>query len=48
MKTYERLLDVYNPLLLDGASYGYWKVRTKNNICGTPEDAWTAVECGWK
>ncbi|CAL9218002.1 unnamed protein product [Arabidopsis halleri] len=48
MESYAQLLDVYNPLLLDGANYGYWKVRTKTNICDIDEDAWTAVECGWE
>ncbi|CAL9238652.1 unnamed protein product [Arabidopsis halleri] len=48
MESYAQLIDVYNPLLLDGANYKYWKVRTKTNICDIDEDAWTAVECGWE
>ncbi|KAG7588568.1 Zinc finger CCHC-type [Arabidopsis suecica] len=48
MESYAQLLVFYNPLLLDGANYGYWKVRTKTNICDIDEDAWTAVECGWE
>ncbi|XP_056850687.1 uncharacterized protein LOC108833078 [Raphanus sativus] len=48
MDTMKELMALQKPIMLDEGNFGHWKAKMRHIIREIDEDAWTAVEQGWK